>query len=76
QYLSDDGVDSELQVVDYGVVQGSIIGPTLFNCYVNNLKDLQLNGTLFMYADDIVLVYAATTTEELQGPSSVALLDE
>lgn len=67
QYVSDDGVDSELQVVDYGVVQGSIIGPTLFNCYVNNLKDLQLNGTLFMYADDIVLVYAATTTEELQG---------
>ena len=60
-------MDSELQVVDYGVVQGSIVGPTLFNCYVNNLKDLQLHGTLFMYADDIVLVYAATTTEDLQS---------
>lgn len=67
QYVSDDGVDSELQVVGYGVVQGSIVGPTLFNCYVNNLKDLPLRGHLFMYADDIVLVYAATTTEELQA---------
>ncbi|KAL9698959.1 hypothetical protein quinque_002400 [Culex quinquefasciatus] len=44
QYVSDDGVDSELQVVDYGVVQGSIIGPTLFNCYVNNLKAAQWNS--------------------------------
>ncbi|KAL1403407.1 hypothetical protein pipiens_019378, partial [Culex pipiens pipiens] len=67
QYVCDNGLNSEPLLVDYGVVQGSIVGPTLFNCYVNNLKDLPLHGTLFMYADDIVLVYAASTYEELQS---------
>ncbi|XP_055542976.1 uncharacterized protein LOC129728552 [Wyeomyia smithii] len=65
QYVSDKGFDSVLHSVEYGVVQGSILGPTLFNCYVN-LKDIPLHGTLFMYADDIVLVNATTSTEQLQ----------
>lgn len=66
QYLCDNGIRSTQHFVDFGVVQGSTLGPTLFNCYINNLKDLPLHGMLFMYADDIVLIYAETSCEELQ----------
>lgn len=67
QYVVDNCIKSSLVEVKYGVVQGSILGPTLYNCYVNSIKDLPLHGTLYMYADDIVLIYANTETSELQN---------
>lgn len=66
QFVQDNSFSSSKLGVEYGVVQGSTLGPTLFNCYVNNLKDVPLRGTLFMYADDIVLVYVGLSCEELQ----------
>ncbi|XP_055632861.1 uncharacterized protein LOC129773291 [Toxorhynchites rutilus septentrionalis] len=66
QYLYDKGISSSQHPIDFGVVQGSTLGPTLFNCYINNLKDLPLHGILFMYADDIVLIYTGANCNELQ----------
>lgn len=66
QYVCDVGISSSEQFIEFGVVQGSTLGPTLFNCYINNLKDLPLHGMLFMYADDIVLIYAAASCKELE----------
>lgn len=66
QFVQDNFVTSSNRYVEHGVIQGSTLGPTLFNCYVNNLKDVSLCGTLFMYADDIVLIYVANSYERLQ----------
>jgi hypothetical protein len=40
---------SDMQSIDYGVPQGSILGPTLFQIYVNNCS-------VFAYVDDTALL--------------------
>jgi hypothetical protein len=49
------GVDSAFQGVTCGVPQGSILGPTLFLCYINDMSVL-LRCRLALYADDSALI--------------------
>ena len=63
-YLSDrsqctqvSGVDSTFSEVTCGVPQGSILGPTLFLCYINDMSDA-LNCKLSLYADDSALLHS------------------
>ena len=42
--------------VDFGVPQGSILGPLLFLLYVNNMEQA-VDCDLFQYGDDSCLVY-------------------
>lgn len=39
----------------YGLIQGSILSPLLFNLYVNDLASLKLNGKILQYADDTII---------------------
>jgi len=40
-----------------GVVQGSVLGPTLFLLYINDVLSCIKHGTPFLFADDIKIVY-------------------
>jgi len=40
-------------VLTSGVIQGSVLGPLLFNSYVNDLPDVLNNSFCKMYADDV-----------------------
>ena len=61
-YLSDrcqctlvNGCISDLTLVQYGIPQGSLLGPRLYTIYVNDLPDAITLGNVLMYADDTIL---------------------
>lgn len=48
---------SEPEIITFGIPQGSILGPTLFLIYINELCNLQLtNCSISSYADDTALL--------------------
>lgn len=58
-------ISTELPV-NYGVPQGSILGPTLFLVYFNDICNLQIdNGKLIAFADDTVLLLSAKTWKDV-----------
>ncbi len=66
QSVSINGEMSDPRSVVLGVPQGSILGPLLFNIYVNSLPNAVENTRVILYADDAVLIFAASTPYELQ----------
>ena len=52
QYTTINGSSSSTKPINYGVPQGSLLGPRLFSIYVNDLPDAVTEGEVEMYADD------------------------
>lgn len=71
QLVRINSTDSNRLHLRYGVPQGSILGPLLFNVYVNDISDVKLHSKIYQYADDTALVLAGKNVSE-----GVALLQE
>lgn len=72
-YLSDrrqcvvvNGAQSDFRGISCGVPQGSILGPILFLCYVNDMA-CSLKCRLSLYADDSALVAAGRSVKDLSS---------
>jgi len=49
---------STKQVVEYGVPQGSVLGPILFNIFINDLKSISPDIILVQFADDAQFLHS------------------
>ena len=62
QFVQIDDNQSDVIGVKFGVLQGSILGPILFNIYVNDLQD-QINAKCYQYADDTTIYHHSKVSD-------------
>lgn len=67
QFSEYDGIRSTASNFEYGVIQGSSLGPVLFSCYTSSFSNLKLGGNPVMFADDIAIVYAEKDIVSLES---------
>jgi hypothetical protein len=66
-------ISNELNIT-FGVPQGSVLGPTLFLVYINQLCGMEINnGRIFSYADDTALVFYGDTWEDVRDSAEKGL---
>ena len=72
QFVSVNNSNSTLQLIKFGVPQGSILGPLLFLIYINDLPNAT-NFFIKLYADDTVLCAQNKNIEALQNEVNAEL---
>ena len=65
QYTDGNGLKSRIRIVEYGVPQGSLLGPRLFKIYVNDLPESVEEGVIYLFADDTTVYYIGNNIEDV-----------
>ena len=67
QLVKIDDTVSEQRGVEYGVPQGSILGPLLFSLYINDITSTTEKCKIILYADDTVIYFSSANSDEIQA---------
>ena len=65
QYVCYKGIKSETCSVQYGVPQGSVLGPILFILYTNDIPYSITHGQTVLFADDTTVCYRGHDWQQL-----------
>ena len=67
QFTSINGVASSSALIDYGVPQGSVLGPLLFLLFINDIGNIPgLNEKPKLFADDTNIFVKNSTIPDLE----------
>lgn len=58
QMVDISGAISEKHVIEFGVPQGTVLGPILFNIYLRDLYNLETSGNVVSFADDTAIFFS------------------
>ena len=73
QFVSLNGVDSNLKNISCGVPQGSILGPLLFLLYINDLPNISSKLKFFLFADDINIYFESKDLRNIEKIINIEL---
>ena len=73
QYVQLGDVKSSTHAVVCGIPQGSVLGPLLFNIYINDITKATSKFNVIMYADDTTLV---STLENFGALNNIAVIED
>ena len=65
QYVNYNNTSSDMKQITYGVPQGSILGPSLFLLYINDIASVSCALFSILFADDTTLFCSAKSLHEL-----------
>ena len=71
QYIEMNGTVSETLPITTGVPQGSLLGPTLFLIYINDISKASSFFKFICYADDTTLVSSIASAEKCCGSKDI-----
>lgn len=66
---------SRHKAITSGVPQGSILGPLLFNFYINDISQTDHGAKYITYADDTTIFFRSNSYDTLQSSINIALDD-
>lgn len=73
QFTVVNGTKSESLPVSYGIPQGSVLGPTLFTLFTNDLPSSVKSGQVYMYADDTTVYCISKDADDATAQLNKAL---
>ena len=59
--------------MSYGIPQGSVLGPTLFSMFTNNLPMSVVSGLVYMFADDTTIYCVGTSADKATAQLNLAM---
>ena len=65
QYVNYNNTSSDMKLITCGVPQGSILGPSLFLLYINDISSVSSILFSILFADDTTLFYSSKNLQEL-----------
>lgn len=70
-------IESQAQIIECGVPQGSLLGPLFFLIYINDMQEIGMTGDITLYADDTSLFYYGNSIETVinQAQHDIDLLN-
>ena len=56
----------KVQIINFGVPQGSVLGPLWFIIYINELPNVVVSCNVELFADDALIYFASKSVDDIQ----------
>ena len=56
QFVKNCGIESDLKTINYGIPQGTVLGPLIYLLYVNDIGNSNVKSDVIMFADDTAII--------------------